>query len=210
MSFKKYNEMAIHNGIETGNVSTGKTDWNYYKGEGSRFIELVIDNYTPKKYRVFKTKSTYFLIKDNEYIGHIEYDLKNGVATINAPGSTLKGGFYNLIFTAMFLDGVKEILSNGSLSKKAEKSYNNLSSHFKVMIKDGSNYTKLSKENLFDDNITTVISVKESKIGLITDLYNHMEQRMKFIHEGNRKSSLSASFENDDGIYEQYLFPEVW
>jgi len=199
--------MASRNGIKVSGNSIGISDLNYYMTSGQKFLKLVKDNFTPKKYKVYKTNSTYFLTdKNNKYLGNIQYEKHKNTVKIFSSNSTLKGNFYNIMFTAMFLDGVKEILSDNSLSTGSTKAYKNLSNHFNIKVKsEKSEYLELDDDNIFSGQ--NIISVRESIN--ITDVFEDLERKMSRVLDGNRLSSLKRSFDLDDGIYEQYMFPEL-
>jgi len=157
---------------------------------------LINDKVSKNKLKVYRNINNFFLVdSNNEYLGHIEFRKVNKVITITESNSDISRGFYAIMFNIMLSeDDIEEIISDSKLSTQAINSYiklaNSLTNQIlsiKVKNVDGT-YTEVSKENI--KTYGAVISVKETREGLIKEQWREFEKRYNTIDEitGSRSS----------------------
>ena len=155
----KINEMAVSSGVSNKNNFSSKDDWDFYKTENRKFITLVQDNVTSKHWKIYKTKTIYFLVSEyEEYLGKIDITPVGDEAIINTSHSTIKG-LYSIMFPVI-LKKFDVILSGNSLSTQAIRSYEKLSKtakNFKVKLQTVDGIKDFDKKELVKDPLTTVI-----------------------------------------------------
>jgi hypothetical protein len=76
----------------------------------------------------FNNRETYYIIKDNEYYGHVSITAREESISIDDTYSKIGGGFYTMIIPMLFkVTKTHEIFSDFDLSTAAIKAYEKLS-----------------------------------------------------------------------------------
>jgi hypothetical protein len=196
-TFKEFiDEMAVN----TGNSPKGafSKEQEFYKLNNLKVIKKNL----PGDYTVLKGETDYFLSKNNEYKGHIEFTKKGDVLSINHSHSEIKKGFYELMFSVILTE-CKEILSDISLSSQALKSYSNLNrnvSIFELAIKIGKSYKPYSEEDLLSSRRAKIsIKAKHIMSEVFEDYYNKLKTPLYKLEKSK-----------NNGLYEYTLFHEGW
>jgi hypothetical protein len=211
-----FNEMASSSGVNDFNNRSREATWNLYYKNGDK--ELIFKDLGGEDHlRFYKVgKSTFYLTDDtDEYKGVIEVEyISNTVVKIEASGSKLQRGFYNIMFSCLFAYGIKEILSGNDLSGQAINSYIQLLNNGRLSINIFNTITKeyftFSKELLLS-NERLVISVKEKLNDSIKEHFEEYYKKIYKIDTINEKiypSSFKFSFDNREKGLNNYLFGE--
>lgn len=218
MSFKKYkdmvSEMAIRNGITNSNSNNKQRDWEWYQNN-LMYLTLVQEKIGSKHYKVYKVGQDariYFLVTEkNEYAGSISGVLKGKkfyIDTTHADRSKIERGFYQTIFGVILSNKVEEILSDGSLSTSAIKSYLKINkiSVFDISVKvPGNTYIEFTEENLFSDK-NNVISIKSK---FIRERFKKYYKTLGLEYSGGLSSSLFRMYESYSEDIDGWLFGEI-
>jgi len=203
-TFDEYmNEMATHMGHSPKGIFSKKELFNDIKNS-----LILIKDKLPGGYSVLKNESDYYLTKNDDYMGHIEYIRTGSVISINHSHSEIKRGFYELIFSSILSDrlgsiGSIEILSDLSLSTQAIKSYENLNrsvSIFELAVKIGKTYHKYSTELLLSSRRAKVSIKSKHNITEVFDEY------YKKLETGLYRMDKSKT----NGLFGYTLFHEGW
>lgn len=152
MNFKTLFEMAVFKGGYDKDTFSHENDWDYdYNPDDEEYNgDTKLIGQSNKGYKLWKTEYIMFLTSNtNKYLGAIEYSIIGKTLHIETAHSTLKSGFYKIMFT-MLLKKYKELKSDHVLSKNAFKAYTNLTKTFNVQVvdRDGT-YYEFTKDNLF-------------------------------------------------------------
>lgn len=195
------NEMALNTGINMGGLSR-ESEFTSLEIPTSEFSIQIINNYSSQHYNIYKYGSTFYLAsKDNNYLGYLEVSpFSSTKGQIGASHSILKGGFYNLMFSAVLAyTEFNEIFSDTSLSSQAINSYENLNnkSHLKIRVYTSSGYTEFSKDILLND-VNNIVSISES--------FNLKEYYNKYPRKNTYDEAL---FESMNPAFDEKLFCEA-
>lgn len=151
------------------------------------FLKLLRKNVNSQHHSIWYYGSsirTYYLASENnEYLGFIELEVKNGKGYINLSESNLERGFYLIMFTALFaFTELDEIFSDNTLSLNAVKSYENMNkSEFSKLRINLFNtrtreYAEFDRELINKNNI--IISITEKKINSLSENYDEYFKRI--------------------------------
>lgn len=141
--------------------------------------------------KVYRTLNNFFLVnEENEYMGHIEFSLKDKILNINKSNSDkekgLDRGFYVVMFNIMLSqDDIKEIISDKQLSTQAVKAYKKLNGEllkqdYKVRVKIFDEYSS----NLDDisSDLNARFSVTETYEGALKENWEEFDRRYNNIN----------------------------
>ena len=144
MTFKQFlNETPIRTGVHDSNNYSFKKDWDFYKN--SQFITKIEDNFTSKKYDIYKTDNKMFIVKNNTYKLGIEYSIDK-YFNINIAHSNEKGLYGK--FLDYLLHKYKIVFSGLQQSTQAEKSWNKLFNKYDIVIQDKGKIFDISKNDI--------------------------------------------------------------
>ncbi|MDD2505593.1 MAG: hypothetical protein PHF21_04945, partial [Bacilli bacterium] len=204
-------EMAHISGKLMANSYSREPEWNmYYKGKHKPILERIGSSH----YKLYKIMSNYFLTtEDDNYLGYIELENKNGKHLISSSSTLLERGFYNIMFTCILSLNINEILSDTNLSTNAVNAYNRLfvNDYLLIRIYDpiDNKYLPFSKEILASHGSYRV-SVMEKEKGSIKE---HLEEYYNRIDKfDDEAKTIWSSYNKMYSIYhnciDNYLFCE--
>lgn len=154
---------GINSGILHSSSNSREGFWNEHKDTG--YFKKVLDNISSVKYDLYKEGSSkFYLILDNEYKGYLEFDGDK----ITSSHSKLQRGFYNLIFTTILSNKIKDkIISDKILSNQAIQSYMKLAlnGNLEVKITNGQEeFDDISEEKYTENSINRyVVRLKQDE-----------------------------------------------
>ena len=200
--------MAIETGINDKNNYQGKTDWIFYQEkDNQKFLKLIKTKLSSKNYSIYETKGSYlswFLVKNDKYLGRIQFDIIDGNPRLLTSHGTIKG-FYQLMF-AFMLTKYDNIQSDVSLSTQAIKSYERLSKAqiFKVKIKDHQGIHDFDKSILLKYPGSRVYIQEEYKF--LKEHFDDFDKRIQHNEESGRAGTFKMMFSKEDSNLDLFLF----
>jgi hypothetical protein len=219
-TFEKFiREMALERGVHHQNAYSRKFEWDRdkeeYKNKGLLFLER--KDIGSQHLRLYRLGTSQFFLTDeqDEYKGHIEATLNNGIAKIGNSNSNIRRGFYNIIFTTMLsLDDISEIRSDHLLSTNAINSYEKLlvNSSLALQVYNPINfkYYPFSREELLKLP-KNVVSIKEKH-----SLSEHFGEYYSRIYSSETINGVeiptgySTEFKNYGSGIDNFLFCEYY
>lgn len=166
---KFINEMAFNDGRRSHASLSREDEYNKIKKEQPIFLKIIHKKINLLGYNLISYSNCYYITdKDDNYLGYIEYKADHKKIYITSSSSNLKGGFYNIIFSAILLyTEIEMIISDGHLSSNAIKAYENLARQNSLKIfltKDsGETLEEFNPEKIENDNTRVVVAGKYLK-----------------------------------------------
>jgi hypothetical protein len=158
-------------------------DWE--ESKSTNFVTKLEDNVSTNNYSLYESKNTYWLCKDLEYLGHIQYKVCNtcGSAIFITESFSKVKGFYSIMFLHIFKNGITTILSDNFQSEQAKGSW--------VKLLNG-----YDKRNSGIYDIETNSFIPQDKIKDISIYWGKSSDYLKYRAYIKKSSSLHKIFED--------------